>query len=315
MRGKAYTQLILTVHGAPLSRWRAGAHIMLEVAANIWRAYWLCQAPDVVSECHLVIRRGRAGFGRAFFNRVAVGDRLRIQEPHEHFALAPAAKRHLLLGTGIGIAPLLSMACQLQIERRDFHLVVAGKSAKQIPFTVDLHATPIACNLAWSPSACIEKKTKRRRADNATLKLHILSLLSSEPPYAHLYVCGTATFIATVIDAARQLDWGEHRLHRAYVGPPPQATLLGAAFDVVLPDRELKIHVPADRTLAEMLHANGVAVPVACGIGVCNGCLIRVREGVVAHCDYHTSGREAQIEGCMASCCSRAAHEMLILDL
>jgi hypothetical protein len=43
--------------------------------------------------------------------------------------------------------------------------------------------------------------------------------------------------------------------------------------------------------------------------------LIRVREGVIAHCDYHTNGREAQVEDCMATCCSRAAHEMLTLDL
>jgi len=89
----------------------------------------------------------------------------------------------------------------------------------------------------------------------------------------------------------------------------------GAPFTVVAARSGVTVEVPSDLSIAQVLAAKGVAVPVSCEQGVCGTCISRVLEGEVDHRDLFLSDAEKAAQQRIAVCCSRAVGDRLVLDL
>ncbi|VCU70416.1 Phthalate dioxygenase reductase [Pigmentiphaga humi] len=300
-------QITLAGRDGALPSFHPGAHILLQAAPLAWRAYWLGPR-DNAGRYRIVIDvpDAPASASRAFALQAAPGQAVRIRPPLEHLGIASAARRHLLLGAGIGIVPLAAMAKALHEDGRDFAFLAFSRPDAGVPLGDELHTALYASRVAWSDA---EDDEQARAIDAA------LERWDDGTEDTHLYACGPAAFIDAALDCARWREWAEARLHREYPGETPASAIQGAPFDVHLARSGRTLHVPADRTLADILNAHGIHVPLSCGMGLCGTCVIPVLGGSVEHRDHHLDAAERAAGRRMAACCSRARQGALVLDL
>jgi ferredoxin len=86
-------------------------------------------------------------------------------------------------------------------------------------------------------------------------------------------------------------------------------------FEVELRNSGLRLQVPADKTLLEVLRGANVDVQSDCEEGLCGSCEVGVVDGEVDHRDSVLSRAEREAHRRMMSCCSRARCSRLVLDL
>jgi len=229
---------------------------------------------------------------------------LLVSEPRNHFALAPAASRHLLLAGGIGITPILCMAEHLAQQGGEFALLYSTRSAERAAFLERLSASPFA------------PRVRVHRDDGpADQKLDIAAAVAARSNGTHLYVCGPAGFMDAVLGAARAAGWDEAALHREYFAGGVTKSGDDGAFEVQIVSSGAVIRVAADQTVAAALAAAGVDVPLSCEQGFCGTCLTRVIAGVPDDRDLYLTDDERARGDQFTPCCSRAKSPRLVLDL
>ena len=115
--------------------------------------------------------------------------------------------------------------------------------------------------------------------------------------------------------AAARAGFAEDRCHIEYFAVPEAPPRENHSFTVHLAKTGKDIHVPADRSLSDMLTEAGVPVDVKCADGICGVCACGLVEGDADHRDYVLS--QAQRETTLITCQSRAAAAggHLVLDL
>src|ERR1700736_4853607 len=113
--------LVLTrADGGPLPGWTAGAHIDVYAPAFDKRSYSLIEtsSPHDAQEHPATYRiavllEAKSRGGSAYMHGLKTGDRLTISPPSNNFPLSPDTSGAALVAGGIGVTPLLSMACEL----------------------------------------------------------------------------------------------------------------------------------------------------------------------------------------------------------
>ncbi|MFX4314998.1 iron-sulfur cluster-binding domain-containing protein, partial [Enterobacter sp. 63] len=146
--------------------------------------------------------------------------------------------------------------------------------------------------------------------------------LSQDLPAAHdglhVYTCGPLEFMAKVRDVAAGKGWAAAHIHSEAFQPvaPAANTDTGDVFTVTLASTGERWPVPADKTIAQVLLENGVAVPLSCEMGICGACLTPVIDGVVDHRDTVQSAEEKSArDQQVALCCSRSHSGELVIGL
>jgi ferredoxin len=86
-------------------------------------------------------------------------------------------------------------------------------------------------------------------------------------------------------------------------------------FQVVLAKSNMTLDIPADKSIADVLDKHGVFVPTSCREGVCGSCETRVISGAIDHRDSLLSDEERARQDTMMVCISRAAGDLLTLDM
>jgi ferredoxin-NADP reductase len=102
--------------GWELPPFQPGAHLDVHLPNGGVRQYSLCGDCEDRAAYRIAVKRESDGRGGsiALHDRVRVGDVLLVSLPRNHFPLAPRGSRHLLVGGGIGLTPLMAMAQALQ---------------------------------------------------------------------------------------------------------------------------------------------------------------------------------------------------------
>src|ERR1700747_2281460 len=128
--------------GRDLPRFAAGAHINLR-AGGFLRQYSLCNDPaERRRYCIAVLHEEKSRGGSRHLHQAArVGDLVEGLLPRNHFPLAAAPERHLLIAGGIGIAPIMSMIAELQRRQADFQLHYCTRSPERTAFREALAPT------------------------------------------------------------------------------------------------------------------------------------------------------------------------------
>ncbi|MBX3586921.1 MAG: oxidoreductase [Ramlibacter sp.] len=268
-----------------------GSHLQLEVLVGGQpqvRSYSLVGPAD--GEAYrIAVKRLDAGRGgsRAMW-QLAQGDRLRISEPQNHFALAWDAPAYLLVAGGIGITPLVGMAQALAARGAGVRMRYAARDAAELAYAHELGACL---------GDALQTVTGRR--------IDFAAEVAALAPGAQMYVCGPAP----MLDAARQAwaDAGRPQADLRFETFGSSGHLAPQAFRVQIPRHRLDITVPADCSLLDALESAGVQTLSDCKRGECGLCAVDVVavDGTIDHRDVFLSEHEKQANRRICACVSR----------
>jgi vanillate O-demethylase ferredoxin subunit len=291
--------------GAMLPEFSAGSHIDIVLGDGLERSYSLLNDP---SETHryvvAVLREADSRGGSiAMHDAVRVGDRLAASAPINNFPLNEAGERHILIAGGVGITPILAMARRLAAIGAEFTLHYCARTREEAAYVEEVEA------LAG------QRLSLHLDGGDISRGLDAAGLLKSRPPAAHVYVCGPAGLIRAVREATR--DWPKGTVHyELFRGSEEDIALRSAdrQFEIELARTGKTLTVPADKSILEILRAEGIKIKTLCKEGVCGTCRVGLISGGVDHRDevLTDSERESFIQVCV----SRALPgEKLVLDL
>jgi vanillate O-demethylase ferredoxin subunit len=295
---------LIPIASSALPQFEAGSHVDVQITPEITRQYSLCNDPRERHRYLLGILRetNSRGGSEAIHTAFLEGQHIKISHPKNNFKLVEAAGHTILAGGGIGITPILAMGWRLHALGASFELHYCTRSLARTAFQSILEAAPFADKMQLH----LDDRAEAQRFD-------INRYLVRPGENKHLYVCGPFGFMTYVLDGAQRLGWLRDHVHSEYFAADVDTS--GGSFIVRTARTGLTLTVPADRTLAEMLIENGVAVALSCEQGVCGTCLTKVLEGLPDHRDVYLSDPEKAANDQMTPCCSRAKSATLILDI
>lgn len=288
--------------GRPLPGWSPGAHIDV-VCGGHERKYSLCGDPADPMHYEIAVLRDEGGRGGSVYihERLAAADMIRVRGPKTLFRLDETAEDVILVAAGIGITPILAMADRLKALGRGYELHYAGRSLATMAFVDRL-----------------------RRDHGDRLRLHVKAagermvlaeVVAGGREGRQVYACGPER----LLDELERLshDWPEGTLRYEYFSAT--SSLLDPAkehgFDIELRDSDLTLHVPADKTVLDVLQSVGIDVACDCREGLCGSCEVEVIAGEVDHRDKVLTAAERSESVKMMVCCSRARSDRLSLAL
>ena len=287
--------------------WTVGSHLNVQVLANgreETRSYSLVGLPhgpgagEVYRIAVKLVQPGRGGSCHMW--SLETGAELRVSEPANHFELPLGAAQYLLVAGGIGITPIVGMAQQLSARGADVGMLYAARETQELAFAEVLRA------------ALGDKL--RTFVDAEGQRIEIAAHIAALHPQGLLLICGPMP----LLDAVR-VAW-------AAAGRPPAklrfetfgntGALASEAFWVELPRHGLKLEVPADRTLLDVLTEAGVDTLSDCQRGECGLCAMDIvsAHGTIDHRDVFFSAHEKQSNQRLCACVSRVAGGGVVLD-
>lgn len=137
--------------------------------------------------------------------------------------------------------------------------------------------------------------------------------VAAAPSGAHLYCCGPQPMLAAYEAATAGRPADQVHLER-FAPVAPSAGDGPQAFDIVLARSGLRLTVPADRSILDVLLERGVDAQYGCMQGACGLCETAVLAGTPEHRDTLLSPEVKAANRCMLICCSRSSTPSLTLD-
>jgi ferredoxin-NADP reductase len=283
--------------------WTVGSHLKVRVhidGREETRSYSLVGLHDPHAY-RIAVKRAEPGHGGSrHMWRLQDGEELKVGEPDNHFELAYNAPQFLLVAGGIGITPLVGMAQMLHAKGADVQMRYAARSAAELVYAELLRQT-------------LGDRFQTCRSD-AGERLDLPREIARLAPGAQMLVCGPLS----LLDAARAA-W-------AAAGRPPADLRFetfgnsghhaAEPFWVEIPRHQLRIEVPADRSLLDVLNDAGVETLSDCCKGECGLCAMEVVsvQGRIDHRDVFLSPHEQQRNERLCACVSRVSGGGVVLD-
>lgn len=285
------------------AEWSPGSHIEVELLREgrpVKRSYSLVGQPD--GECfRIAVKRLDAGQGgsRAMW-QLAVGDRLQVNGPRNHFGLDLNAPAYLLVAGGIGITPMLHMAQHLQGRpgRAPLRLVYGAHEAAELAYRPQLREL-----LGESFAEFVASEGRH---------IDIAAEIAALPAGGQMYVCGPVP----MLDAVRR-QWaasGRPVADLRYETFGSSGRFAPQPFRVEVPRQRIDIVVPADSSMMDALHAVGVQTLHDCKRGECGLCAVEVLslDGEIDHRDVFLSEHEKAGNQRICTCVSRVVGSISI---
>ena len=172
----------------------AGAHLRVPVRLPggeiTERHYSIASNPGRRDIYEIAVLRepGGSGGSRAVHESFALGTRLRVDPPANHFALHADERPAVLIAGGIGVTPIKAMAQALDERGTEFHMHYAGRDRRDMAFRDRLERQ------------LGERITVYSGVDDERLNLD--AVLAAAPGNALIYVCGPDRMLAAVLEAA-----------------------------------------------------------------------------------------------------------------
>ncbi|MFD4553995.1 PDR/VanB family oxidoreductase [Streptomyces sp. NPDC058469] len=292
--------------GGALPAWEPGAHVELTLPSGLRRAYSLCGDMADTEAWTVAVHRvpeGRGG-SREIHETALVGRELEVRGPVNRFPLVPAPG-YLLLAGGIGVTPLLPMARELTARGLPWRMVLGARDRSRLVYAGELAA------LGGDRVLLVPQ-------DEAGLP-DLAAELAATPPTHAVYACGpqpmlhAVTTLCRTAEPARSLHL--ERFTAAADAIPDQLVAASGEFEVVLGRSGLRLTVPADRSVLDVVREKLPDVPYSCEEGYCGTCETPVTAGVPDHRDTVIEPSERPTATTMMICVSRCDSPLLELDL
>ncbi|VIO77739.1 PDR/VanB family oxidoreductase [Bradyrhizobium ivorense] len=299
--------VLARANGAPMPGWAAGAHIDVHLPDVGRRSYSLIETSSPRATEHPtsyrigVLQESKSKGGSTYMHGLKAGDRLTISPPANNFPLHAGAGEIVLVAGGIGITPLLTMACELGAAQRPFSFHYAGRSRSELAFLGEVERLTGA-------------KAVIHADDEAGRFFDLEGLMTRLAADVPLYLCGPLPMIEAAIALAKRLDWPPGRLHFEIFSAPEEKSG-DSSFEVELKSSGRVYAIPPGKTILDVLIEAGEDPMHDCKRGDCGICQTAVLEGIPDHRDYILSDSEKASNKVMQICVSRAKTEKLVLDL
>jgi ferredoxin-NADP reductase len=257
--------------------YRAGQYVRVGVdvdGVSHWRTYSLTSPESPVDGCiELTVQAVPGGLvSERLAHATQVGDVLGLEQAEGTFVLPRAATpdRLLMITAGSGITPVVAMLRTLD-------------STGSLPDVVLLHSAPTAADTIFREEllALARKYPSLRlvlRQSSFEGRLDLAELPAICPDWAEreAYVCGPAS----LLDAAEE-HWRARsdRLRLERFTAPARST--GGSGGSVRFGTADPVAVDGEASLLEAGESAGQLLPSGCRMGICFGCVLRLREGQV----------------------------------
>ncbi|HWU17284.1 MAG TPA: Rieske 2Fe-2S domain-containing protein [Devosia sp.] len=286
-----------------LPTFQPGAHIDLHLPNGMTRQYSITNGPGDLMSYIIGVKAESASKGgsKVLVETVREGDLLAISEPRNNFPLRRDATRTVLIAGGIGITPLLSMARFLDKSSLPYELHYFVRSGEQAAFRDQLEAL--------HGKVIIHQGLPRDE-----IAATIAATLGQWSMAQHVYVCGPSAMLESVRATAAAQGWPDEAIHFEYF-KNDKVIDNSSAFEIELARSAMTLHVPAGKTILEIMREAGLTVPSSCEQGACGTCLTTVIEGEIDHQDVYLNNSEKASNACMMTCVSRAKSARLVLDI
>ncbi|MBB5505358.1 PDR/VanB family oxidoreductase [Paraburkholderia atlantica] len=298
---------ISRLDGLPFERYEPGAHIDVTSPSGVTRQYSLCGDPERLDSQIFAVKKEEQSRGgsRSLHEEVSVGTELSVGAPRNLFRLEENADEHILIGAGIGITPLLSMAYRLAARQARFTLHYFARSEAHAAFMTLLTREPFAQHVKLHFGV-----------EPDELKPALDACLRDAGANAHVYTCGPSPFMDRVVASAQQrVPADAIHLERFKAEPAPAVEASLDSFDVQLASSGQTVRVDANTSIVDALASIGIEVDTSCGEGVCGTCMVDVVSGEPEHRDHCLSKAERASNSVICCCVSRSRTPVLVLDL
>ncbi len=282
-----------------------GGHLQLQLlmGGKVHTRSYSLVGPPGDGTYRIAVKRLDAGRGGSLAMwQLVAGDRLRVSEPQNHFALDLNAPGYLLVAGGIGVTPLLHMAQVLgrrvTATGQFLRMVYAVRCDDELAYGAELRAA-----LGQRLDIAVSAHGQR---------LNLSGEIAALPMGAQMLVCGPAT----LLDAARRA-WsaaGRAEADIRFETFGSSGRFAPQAFRVRIPRHQLDMVVPADTSLLDALDAAGVQTIADCKRGECGLCAMDVLAvtGDIDHRDVFLSDDEKQRDTRICTCVSRVVGDITL---
>ncbi|UIZ92666.1 oxidoreductase [Corynebacterium sp. CNCTC7651] len=306
-----------TPNGAPLPGYEPGCHadffVRCPAGEELVRQYSLFPMThsgtgESEKGCYgvAVKREPDSRGGSIALHKVQAGETLSISAPRNNFGLAAGAQRSILVGAGVGIAPIYSLARELKRQGADYTILYFASSAERAVMShlIDTH-------LYGQTRSVFASGARDKQAGYVEA-----ALAESDVPAedTHLYVCGPQGFMDGIIEVAEahlpksNIHWEAFR--------PSEETLAGdhradGPFEVTFCGETYQI--PEGTSVLDVFEDEDVPIMSRCQEGTCGTCVVKVTGGTPDHRDSFFT-EEQHEKGAFATCVSRALSPSLTME-
>jgi ferredoxin-NADP reductase len=272
------------------------------------RQYSLCGSLRDREQYRVAVLREQAGRGGSaeVHHLPLAGRLLTVRGPRNHFQLRDSP-RYLFIAGGIGVTPILPMIAEIGTGR-PWAMYYAGRTRTSMAFAGE------ALHIGGDLVHVLPKD------ENGPLDVE--GIVGTADAGTAVYCCGPQGLVHALKDACQRLapaaSFYTERFTPAGSAPgvrPAPGSGEDRPFQVELRRSGLRLQVPADRTLLEVIRDALPDVPNSCEEGYCGTCETRVLGGQPDHRDEILSPEERTDSKTMMICVGRALSETLILDL
>ncbi|NOU07178.1 MAG: oxidoreductase, partial [Hyphomicrobiaceae bacterium] len=197
--------MLASADGVPLPNFPAGAHLTVAVPDVGPRKYSLVRSTPEAAQAHpthytLGVRLDvDGGGGSRWMHALSVGDRVGADAPKNDFPLKAGPAPVALIGGGIGITPLVSMAAELKAAQRPFRIAYAARARADLAFLPEIE------------SLCEGQQTIQIDAETGRF-FDVEGLFRTLAPSTVVYMCGPKPMLKSGMEALRALGWPRDRL-------------------------------------------------------------------------------------------------------
>ena len=290
---------LVPLNGQKLRAFSAGSHIDIYLPNGLIRQYSLCNSPLEKDRYVIGVKRDPLSRGGSIcmHDKLKVGSELKISVPRNNFPLAHESRHSVLIGGGIGITPLISMAHELSSKNATWQLFCSFKNRSEVALSGQFESSKVHLH--------IDDESQFGFLD-------IASILANSPKGSHFYCCGPEPMLNHFLELSKSIE--ASRVHFEFFKPVATKPS-GEGFEVNLHQTKKRFYVGPDQTILQVLQKNGISAPGSCEQGICGTCETHVLDGIPDHRDSLLSADEKSSNKVMMICCSRSLSSSITLDL
>lgn len=315
-----------------ISNWfsyKPGQFITLELPVKkdepILRTYTLSSSPSRPLSISITIKLNEGSVGTKWiFENVKKGDRLKAHGPAGEFSFFnKATEKYLFISAGSGITPMLSMTRWMFDYGRDMDInfINCVQSPADLLFKRELEGMAKRSKNLSVSWVCEKDTDNIWTGIKGRFNKLILGLVSQDYMERDVYCCGPPPFMKAVRDALYVSGFDMEKYYEeSFVTPEKIANpFFQHEFPVEAQDVKVsfvksakQLQLAQNETLLMAAKNSHIALPSACGFGVCGTCKVKVTKGQT-HMVHSGGISQKEIDqGYVLACCTTPLEDVEI---
>ncbi|HWH25103.1 MAG TPA: PDR/VanB family oxidoreductase [Pseudolysinimonas sp.] len=297
--GRVRTVTLEPLDGKALPSFAPGSNIGLQWSDKLINSYSLVGDHSSPASYQIsVLAQPEGSGGSLWVHNLQLGEVVTSTGVRSAFAPVAIAKHHVLVAAGIGVTPVLSHARWHARWGHSFDVYY-------------VHRPGQGAHLDELQELCGDRL--HTYASRTEFWAEFPQVLATQPFGTHIYTCGPLAMIDSVAQAAAEASWPEGRVHsEAFSSAALDA---GKPFTAIFARSGRTVTVPSGASMLEAAEEIGIKAPYLCRQGLCGECRVSVIAGRVDHRDLVMGAAEKEDGNSMMVCVSRAADDLLEVDL